>query len=801
MKFKIFTFILLMMLSLKYSLNNYKGILIIISFLMFLILFGIIIYKTEFNRNKKVIIIAIILSLACCFFSYKSFIGTSNFEKIEITNISSKPILIDSVYLDGKKIKINKDYNKKYDVKNNASFKTEYRDQNKNTSSYKGIMDINDKYIIDVKNKRKIEIQIQKQKIDLEILINGKTININKFNYKKVSNNAKQMANYNFVYNIDNFYVKNKCLNNYIILLILFIFNFSIINFSFNDKKMRLFSMLIYLLELNPICNIGIIIKLILYIVFLLVIKNININNNSNVKDKLLFYISSIYVSFSLFGKYLIDSLNIINTIYFLFINLFIYLLFPYLMEFIDFICSKKHEKKKKITNKKIFFHRILVFFSSFSILYLYQVLFYPYIYLADGFMQINDISNNILSNWHPYLHTLMLKAFGVLFNDNLFIFIYFRIIIYSLLLNTILFYFYKKGMKLLYVYLIAIIFTILPTTGIVIVTLLKDVDFVIALVALTFYTYLIFNDYKTFNKNKFNYLFLLISLIGVGFFRHNGFYVSIVMTILLFILAIKNKKKILSITILIFILISLIIKFPLYKQLKVKPAPRNFDIATMIHGLDYIMTENKKEFSDSDYMYLTKNVLSYEDFKLYYDKYNIDILLHYNSTKTEEKIRELKLDKSKIIKIYLKQIIKSPIYLLKDRLYGTDIIWNVIEDDRINVLKYQVLYDEFDYNYKINVSIRNSKIITNILNHISNTTLLNILFFRVGFYLDILIILVIYQLIKKRNKSLISLIPLVLTLLTLFIAMHYQAFRYVWMVPSIVLLFYLFLVFDNTKS
>ena len=186
----------------------------------------------------------------------------------------------------------------------------------------------------------------------------------------------------------------------------------------------------------------------------------------------------------------------------------------------------------------------------------------------------------------------------------------------------------------------------------------------------------------------------------------------------------------------------------------------------------------------------------------MYYDKYNIDLLLHYNNDNDDKKVRNLKINKNKLIGRYIKQFFKSPIYLIKDRLYGTDIIWNVIEDDKINELNYQTLYDEFGTNYKNeNIKVRNnSKIITNILQFISSNWLLNIIFFRMGIYIDFLIVLINYQVINKKKKTLVYVVPLIFTLLTLFIAMHYQTVRYLYMLPGVIIIFSLIVFYPNNE-
>ncbi len=793
--------ILLILFSIINSLKNNINILsIIVSFFVLFLPFIYILNKNKTKSSKKNIVISLIISVILICVTQEKFLINYKNSNIMIENTSNEYVLIDNVYLNKKKIKLNGEYLKKYDLINNAELKTEYKEQNKNTSEYKLTLKPKEKYEIDINKIKNIEINIQKKNNPISIKINNKKINIEKLNYKKITKKSLQMGNFNYIYSYNNSYIKYN-INEVILLLLLFVTYFLLVRKSITDKKSEILALFVILIELNPINNINIIVKLFLIIIFGIIFRKEQISSKKYTnKQKIMFAVSSLYISFSFIGKFLIENPKLSIILFYILLSIFIYKLIPVLLNKIDNIKNKLNKPNKIIEKKNS--HRILVFSICVLILLGYKFLLNPFIFVTDSYMQISDVLNNTLSNWHPYIHTMLLKMFYVVFG-NFDSFIYFRIFIYSLLLNTILFYFNNKGLKLVYVYIIAILFTLSPVTATVLITLLKDVDFVIVLVALSFYLYLIVEDFKTFNFLKSNYFFLLISLLCVAFFRHNGIYISIIVAIFLFILSIK-QKKIITITIIIFFaIISFIIKVPLYKILNVSDTPKNLDIATMIHGLDYIMVEDKAEYNNKTYNYLINNVLSEKTFKNSYNKYNIDILLHYNENDDNKKTRNLKLNKSKIINIYLQQMLKSPIYLLKDRLYGNDIVWNVVEDDKINNLKYQLYYDEFDHEYIKDISKinRRSKFIEQILCFISNNALFNILFFRIGIYIDLLIVFINYTLITKRKKDLVMLFPLLINLITLLIAMHYQAFRYVWMVFPITLMYILMTFFEKKTN
>lgn len=791
---KLLTLILIGVLSIISGICNEKNtIFAIISFLITLYLSASILYSEKFNKQKLFlkIIISLITGILIANKCFTSFHCT----ELNLKNISNHPIVIDAIYLDGSKSRINSNYDKKLSIKK-SNLKTEYNIQNKNTPLYKATLKPDCEYKISVSKIKLVEIEFEKRKETTQVLINNKKLNIEGFNYNQITDKAKEMKNYNYKYAFKNSYINFNNFRSILILLMIIFTNFILVDFSLGTKSFLKY-LLLLTLEFNPITNLNIVLKLILFILFLLLSK-IKSTNDFNTKFKIMFGISSIYISFSFLGKYLIDDFHFINLLYYLILSLFIYKLFPVFMEVISML--KKKMKYKKSNNTSITSHRIILFCIVSIILILYHFSFYPYIYLTDGYMQVLEITSNTISDWQPYIHTYLLKLFVTIFGSYV-PFIYFRIFVYSGIINFIMFYFYKKGMSLVRFYLIPIVFTLLPTTGVVMITLLKDIDFAICLALLSFYLYIIYNDFSYFDKNKFNYFFLLLSLIGVGFFRTNGFYVAIIIALLLLCSSIRRTRKMLYFITIIFIIISFCIKVPLFKTLKIKETPVNFEIATMLHGFDYLITYHPEELDDDTLKYLT-SIISENDYKLYYDKYNIDLLLHYNNDNDDKKVRNLKINKNKLIGRYIKQFFKSPIYLIKDRLYGTDIIWNVIEDDKINELNYQTLYDEFGTNYKNeNIKVRNnSKIITNILQFISSNWLLNIIFFRMGIYIDFLIVLINYQVINKKKKTLVYVVPLIITLLTLFIAMHYQTVRYLYMLPGVIIIFSLIVFYPNNE-
>lgn len=779
-------YIFVILFSLLYSINNYNNLFSIIIVNVFIILLSFLIfYKSsiKFNNRKNLflsIIITFIISLIVVFPTIKEYKNS----KLIIKNSNHHTVITD-IYIDNVKIKTNHEYIFEYDRFNPSKIDTEYKKYTKTSSKYKLTLKPNEIYKIDIKNKKKIEIQFQRDKKDYSVKINDKKIYIDKYE-SDLNDFALQIYNSNFIYKYNNI-INLNIIKSLIVFILIFVCNLYYIYSCINERTKLLYYLPLLILEVNSILNISILTKIIVLICYtFFILNNKKKYNLKNTKERFVFIISSLIISFSFLGGILLEKFNLNTFILYIILAIWIHELELYIIKKINSINFKRDTISKNIN-----YHKIIVFLLLIIIELLYQFIFNPYLMTTDGYMQILEIEKGKFSNWHPYSHTLLMSLF-----KNLKYFIYFRIFVYSFIVTKILFYFNLKGMKLRYVYLISILCTIFPITGIYLVTIVKDVDFTICFILLTFLLYLIIKDFKYFNENKLNYIFLILSILGVGLFRHNGLIVIIITLLIFLIYSIKKKQKLFMYSLIIVTITLFIFKVPIYKKLNIKDYPTNFNIATMLHGFNYLIYDDSNKIEQSTYKYLTNKVTK-EEWKNLYDKYDIDLMLHYSNSE----IRYLNIDNKKIIFGYMKQFLYTPIELIKDRLYGTNLIWKV-NDNNIKVYKYGI-YDSFDVNYakKLNITYNKnlgSNIVNKSLTVISNNEILNSMFFRTGLFFDLLIILILYSVVYKKNTTMICLIPFLLYLVTLFVALHHQEYRYVWNIEIIVCMYFMFIVLDN---
>lgn len=774
--------IILLIFNLVYTLNNYSEIfnLIIINILLFL--FEFLIIRKNNEINKKNLIFSLFISIILIINNNSLIYGYEN-KKIIIENSNEKVFKINSIYLNNQKVILSNEKNVS---------KNPYDIYNKLTANYS--LNVNNIFEIETKKKRSVIINFEKYNYEYDVLINNNKIKVPKSVINRESNYYKVYDNF-YTYEISNVNFDNEyvIMNIIISLLGLTIILLSVINSIKKQNLIPFFLALsIILFEFNDLILIDIVYKILLFVIILGIcnlLRKINILKKiENRKSFVLNMLINIIITFMFIGNLYLD--NKLSIYY-----LLIYIFFTIWISFIVLLLKEKIKKFSNFLIKKEkckFLDKVLLFIIPLLVFFAYLYIFKPFIITTDGDMQLGEIYRNYYTNWHPYFHTiLMYYVYNIFKNFTAFIII--RIIILSLIISSIGSYFIKRGINKKFIYLIIFVFCLNPVNGIYVVSILKDVDYVIFLILLTFLIIKYIN--KDLKNSFFNCLLLFMSLLFVALFRHNGVYVSVLTSIFLIVIIIKNKNIKFIITMFITIIFIILFNTKFYKYYEINPGLKNTDIVALFHGLQSISVEVDDEE-------VRKMVKKYVDINEYYDsynKYNIDVLLHYN----EIQFRNIEVNKLKVIKLYLKKMLKYPSILISDRLYGTDIIWNVFKNDKVQTYDYQIFENEFGFEYYSDYKIKfeNNKLknfISNILLFMSSNRIFNSLFLRSGIYLVFLLILLNYY---KSKTNIIVLFPCIINLLTFFLTLHHQSYRYVMFIPILFIIYFLHVITSKDKD
>lgn len=392
---------------------------------------------------------------------------------------------------------------------------------------------------------------------------------------------------------------------------------------------------------------------------------------NKVLKNKYLIVYSIIFSFLQVIGynadKYDSARLNNITTyLYTLSLSLIIFIA----LFFISKIKFKDIKTKyiDNLFNKKYSFIILLLLILLAWLIPLYAL--YPGNFAYDAGTQLRMVEFNVLTKYHPVIHTFFLYIpivlGGRLFNSYD-IGLLFHSIIQMLIMGSVfsytLVYLYKKKFNPILLIIFLLLYMFLPTHSVFAISTTKDVIFsgLFNLVFICFYE--LSTNTDEFLSKKRNIIITIILLFLLFSFRNNMIYAFIVFIPFIVIILKKYYKKVLLICISSIFLFS-IYDITLTKVFKVNNGPRieMFGFVTQQFARVY----NKDDLSKDDKESIEKLYLN-------------DSLNNYNShitdpVKSNFNSDELLNNKFKYLKLYVKLGFKYPLTYIDsivDTTYG----------------------------------------------------------------------------------------------------------------------------------
>ncbi len=238
-----------------------------------------------------------------------------------------------------------------------------------------------------------------------------------------------------------------------------------------------------------------------------------------------------------------IDALYLL--VLFLAFSIISYYLFAFLSK-ADFMLNVGANRKSLW---KVWLISFGVVFVCWLIMYL---MYFPGASTVDSLAVIKQSAgiSKAWSNWHPVIYTAIAKVIidigsaigGLTFGVGLFTFIQMTFV--AAVVSYSAAWLYRRGARLLWVITVTLFFALTPVFGALSITLWKDIPF--AAVALVFSLYLL--DIIESNGEKLRSIPGIAKYILLAFFtstlRHNGFYVVVLITLILIIWAIVKHRK-----------------------------------------------------------------------------------------------------------------------------------------------------------------------------------------------------------------------------------------------------------------
>ena len=427
----------------------------------------------------------------------------------------------------------------------------------------------------------------------------------------------------------------------------------------------------------------------------------------------------------------------------------------------------------------------------------LYWTAFFPGLMSGDSIDQWRQIQTLELSDAHPAFHTFVNWMLTRVWNSPAIISLT-QIIIFSTLLgmalsNLDIKYQVNRGVLVL----ITLFFAVSPVHGMLVNSLWKDLPYSLCLFWLTYLLIVVYLSKGEWLKLPSNQIHLIILLVSILLFRHNGIIPAFGVGFLLFIYYKGNWKGILRVfvsTIFLFVFV----KYFLYSFFDISPTPKVLSLSLPIHQVGAMMYNDVQ--LDSEQKVVVEKLMPIEFWKGNYHKYTVDTLIYH----PEFNLRIFDTEKNitfEFIKVWLGLSIQHPRIAVQDWLYQTSIIWRAQEPpnskpyySELGIVKTGVeMLDKYQL-----TSMPLSSSLNSTLGQIVRTTWdVNLSWFiwRPAIYLYLSMAFCYLLVLRNGWRVTIILSPVILNTISLMLAIPAQQLRYVYsaliIAPLIIAVYY----------
>jgi|GEM_PF-792990 len=524
--------------------------------------------------------------------------------------------------------------------------------------------------------------------------------------------------------------------------------------------------------------------------------------------ERLAFFLIGLYGGFAFIGHHLFFSQSIINTVVatgiyhkiskIAFLVLFSYWLlffaftFLYLTNWIGIkLLNIARQDKLNIPQShsrlKLYLLFLGILLACWSI---YLVAFFPGILTNDSYLQWGQlVGQHPYNNWIPIFHTLVYKALISIWHNPAIIAIA-QMLFLGGICSSFLVFLYKKGIPYKWLVISAVIIGLIPVNGMYTITLWKDLAYCCSLLWLTLVLAEIITKTYIFNYRT-TLICLVVSLFCVATFRHNGLLAIMIVAAGLIIWGIMVKRREIVAASIISVIAIFAFNIGIRKALPIIPVPRAVSLTTPMHGIAAVIFYGGK-LSDHTRQEMLK-ILPDSAWKSLYYPYSADNYLFRSNSPFLDNLSQWSTSKG--IGLYLDALKTSPFIVLRDRLYGTELLWDVSEGEGSFNYIYNTDLGENPYGLK---QWKNplKKYMTGFLEFAVKNA--NTILFRAGIY-NLMFLLLFLLLIKRHKKFMLVFLPLIGANTSLAIAMAHQDFRYVYYVPLIFGFVWLFAISNST--
>lgn len=399
----------------------------------------------------------------------------------------------------------------------------------------------------------------------------------------------------------------------------------------------------------------------------------------------------------------------------------------------------------------------------------------YPGIYSVDSLSQLKQAMGLVRYNdWHPVGHTLFFFAIPYKLTGSIFAVTIAQLGLYTFTWTYLFSNLEAMGLRRRWLLPVNILLAFIPTNLFLSVSMWKDIPFTcVSVIATVLLIRLWRSGGETLGRKTFQWG-LGVCLGFMAILRHNGPILVPIILACLFIVYRKRWKQMLipaGAVLLLFLGVRLVA----FGILDAKPNHPSIPYRWFTQIAAGILVQGG-EVTPEEKAALEK-MMPIDKWKEYYDPYLNDTLMNVPGKNRFELLAE---HRGEIVPAAITMALRNPVKALRAELQITELTWRVIPLGPVNVTGYKNRLDEFDM--QIDQESALFLALKNALETVRSYKGLQILFARQALYFFLTLCLLGLAFVRRRKAVWLCFLPVLLNVMSMWVSMPAQDYRYVWL-------------------
>ena len=415
-------------------------------------------------------------------------------------------------------------------------------------------------------------------------------------------------------------------------------------------------------------------------------------------------------------------------------------------------------------------------------------------LFQAIGFEKIHD--------WHPALHTLCFRLILKLSGNRAMMIVAVQMLAFAALTAGYVSLFVRWGANKTMAAAAGLVFLMLPNNVLSEVSAVKDFPYTLSLLWATLILLRLGGILYRESGDKLwpELARLSLAIFLIFGFRHNGIIPAAFIIITLAVLTVRHYERLrlkAMAAAALSVLMMLIYKGPVFKMLDVQPNTAS-PYTTMLCAVGSCINQGLPLSDEATA--IMESVIPLEDWAEYYNKYEGHD--EYNWGRGEDETFNTEhITARDAFRVYLEALFRYPDVVIKDRLDGTDILWDVQRPadsfneksfDKIYFLPYsEMFFNISGMEEKGYMQYARPSALADFYRDCTKVSIqssTDMLLWRTGSYLILMLTALVYISANGKKHILIAAMPLAGNIFGLLFLLYHQSFRYVYAMQPMIL-------------